>query len=203
MVNNARLILSDYGTHGWGVSSPDLPALISGAASREELTDEFLFTVACEAGLAPHGSITVYVQLVSVIDGEVFCVRATKDYHFNDRAALVFGTASHLASNEDLRKYAIRDSIGDAIFVVCLPGDTLRNAVGSLQAGATVTLAVERQDNVEYLSLIFNGPAGSGTSLSDLGLDMSSTVEELFARLDDDVDIDLSQIDAVRTTVMA
>jgi hypothetical protein len=203
VVSSARLILSDYGTHGWGVSSPDLPALISGAATHEDLSDDFLFQVACEAGLSSSGGIDIYQQLVKVIDGEVFSVRAKQDHYFADRADLVFSTASHLETSEDLRRYAIRDALGDATFVVCLPSDSLLNAAGSLQLGETVTLAVERGDQVEYLSLAFGGdnPMGGGTSLADLGFDMNSTVEEIFARLDDDSD--LSQIDSVRTLVTA
>jgi hypothetical protein len=203
VVNNARLILSDYGTHGWGVSSPDLPALISGAAKREDLSDEFLFDLAHEAGLSKRGSIEVYQQLVAVIDGVVYSVRAKHDHYFNDRADLAFSTAQHLEQSEDLRKYAIRDGAGDATFVVCLPADSLRSAAGSLEIGETVTLAVERGDQVQYVSLAFGGgqPVENGTSLADLGFDMNTTVDQLFARLDDDSD--LSQVDAVRALVTA
>lgn len=205
MVTNARLILSDYGDLGWGVSSPDLPGLLSGAATREDLTDDFLFGLAHEAGLDPSGSLDTFEQLVMTIDDEVYAVRAKQDFYFGDRASLVFKTARHLNEDSDLRVYADKDSLGDAVFMVCLPTDSLLSVTGSIEQGEPVTLVVERRNTIEYLGLRHanvNDEADGRIQLGSLGFTMDSTIEELFARFDNS-DSDLSKMDKARSLVFA
>jgi hypothetical protein len=199
------LILSDFGHLGWGVSSPDLPGLVSGAAKREDLTDEFLFEIAREAGLEPGGSVDTLEQLVLTIDDEVYAVRAKKDFFFSERAALVFRTAKHVHDDEDLRTFVDRDSLGDAVFMVCLPRDSLSSMMSSIESGEPVTLVVERQETVQYLGLQHASPndeSDGRIALASLGFTGDPTIEELFARFDNG-DKDLSRVDQLQTLVFA
>ncbi len=190
MPSEARLILPEYKDFGWGVSSPDHPHLVGGVASPSELTDEYLFGIAKEAGLDEDGSIECYLQLVFVIEDEAYVARGKQDHFIGEREQLVNQIIAHVSSDPELRHYATRDSIGDAVFIACRQQDLIKTASGSLEADEPVTFAVNRHGRIEYLKVTYSpNPQSNAQSLADMGFTLESMIEELFARQNDGADL--------------
>ncbi|CAN5376645.1 hypothetical protein BH09ACT6_BH09ACT6_18300 [soil metagenome] len=188
MISNARLFLSDYGDFGWGVSSPELPALTSGAATLADFSDDFLRKIAVESGLDPQGSFESYVQRVLVIDESAFVVRVKDDHYYIDRLRLTNEITAHLIDDPDLRAFARKDSLGDAVFLACRSADKVILAAQSMERGEPATAAIARDGHIGYLSLVPPTPVGAEEkrSLESVGLSGDSTLGELFKTVDAD-----------------
>jgi len=201
MTKSARIFFSDYGTFGWGVSSPDLPSLVGGASSRDEFSDDAVFDLARAAGLDDGGSVQIYAQMVFECDDQVVVVRACEDYFIGDRARHVVEVRNHVSSDPELRAYAPPSSLGDLVFVAALPGDSIRSVIESLEVGEPTTVAVERAGDLEYLPFVRHQGFGESQFLTERGLTQDSTVDALFATFDED-GTDLSKVDRDRELVV-
>lgn len=199
MTHTARVFFSDYGTFGWGVSSPDLPSLTGGAAKRQEISDEELFSLAVASGLSPNGSVDIYAQMVFEVDGLVFIVRTREDYAMEARTEHLLQVCAHITKDPALREYAPASTIGDVIFVAALPSDSIATVIAAMEDGEPTTVAIGRTDTLEYLTFVRQA-YGSGF-LQSKGLTPASTIGELFAMYDDAGD-DLSEVSPTRELVV-
>ncbi|PZE26241.1 hypothetical protein DEJ02_12280 [Curtobacterium sp. MCLR17_042] len=182
-------VLTDYGQFGWSATSPQLPGLVAGAATMQELSDD-LFTIAVEAGMDPHGSLYEYEQHVIEVDDRVFAVRVKGDYAAHERVDIASDVMEHIASDGGLRAYTTEDDLGDTVIVVALPTDRIADVTASLDDSQPATIAVQlpEEDSISYTGIVRGAPRDThAIPLSDVGLDGQSTVASLFARLSERV----------------
>ncbi|WIB16665.1 hypothetical protein DEJ34_05930 [Curtobacterium sp. MCPF17_050] len=167
------------------MTSPQLPGLIAGAATMQELSDD-LFAIAVEAGMDPHGSLFEYEQHVIEVEDRVFAVRVKGDYSAGERVEIATDVLAHIASDGGLRSYTTEDDLGDTVIVVALPTDRIVDVTASLDDSQPATIAVQlpQEDSISYTGIVRGAPRENHVlRLSDVGLDGGSTVADLFARL--------------------
>ncbi|MDR6574373.1 hypothetical protein J2X60_003032 [Curtobacterium sp. 320] len=184
-VDEVHAVLTEYGQFGWSVNSPQLPGLVAGAATMQELSDD-LFDIAVAAGMDPHGSIFEYEQHVIEVEDRVFAVRVKADYAAHERVEIASDVMEHIASDGGLRAYTTEDDLGDTVIVVALPTDRISDVTSSLDDSQPATIAVQLpgEDSISYTGIVRGKPRDThAIRLSDVGLDDQSTVADLFARL--------------------
>ena len=134
MVAEAQVILTDYGSHGWGVTSPDLPELVAGVDTLAEAREQ-AFELARFGGLDDGGSIVLHIQAPVIVDGEIFLVRARDDARLHERGNVAALVSRMVQGEAELREYADADAIGDHLIVATLPSDRLSSFLGALEPG--------------------------------------------------------------------
>lgn len=181
MVDNAQMIITNWGDgFACSVASPQLPGIV--AAYDDHPDNLELFRLAVDAGLDPEGYIDVHVQQALDIDGKQFFIRARHDHAGLVRADLASQIAGELLKDAELRNYVDTDSFDDAVIVAALPGDRIHGVMAGADGKEPLTIAMRTPDgSIHYVGMLSATGAATGRRLSDLGLDMSSTVGAIFA----------------------
>lgn len=183
MVNNAQMIITTWGgDFACSVASPQLPGIV--AAYDEHPSALELFQLAVAAGLAPDGTVDVHIQASLEVDEKQFFVRSRHDHRAADRARLAAQIEEELRRDPDLRAYADEDKYGDAVVVATLASDRIVNVIVGAEPGQPLTLGMRSSEgSVHYIGMLASESGSQGRRLSDLGLDVSSTVGQMFERL--------------------
>lgn len=184
-VDEVHAVLTDYGQFGWGLTSPQLPGLVGGAATLEELDDN-LFETLVGAGMdRKNGSVYEYEQRVFEIDDDVFIVRVKRDGIEQERKRVAMDAVRHLEEYSDLRGNAAKNDLDDAIVIATVGNDRVSDVLKSLRVGEPATLAMDDpespREHTVYTGVINGGtrPEGALTG-ADLGLGADATVRDLF-----------------------
>lgn len=183
MVNNAQMIITTWGDDfACSVSSPQLPGIV--AAYDEHPSPVELFQLAVAAGLAPDGNVDVHIQVALEVDGKQFFVRCRHDHRADERGRLATQIEEELRQESELREYADEDKYGDAVVVATLASDRIVNVIVGAEVDQPLTIGMRSSGGaMHYIGMIAGDSGSQGRRLSDLGLDVSSTVGQMFAKL--------------------
>lgn len=183
-VNEADIYISDYAEHGFGISSPQLPALVGGAAAKKDL-EEDLFEIAVAAGLSRSGSLFTHYQRVLTVGDSVFVVRVRQDGMATERSEVAQTIDDSIHEDEHLRAYAVPDSLGDTIFVAALGRERVKAVLASLDPTEPATLAIRNESTgkTDCLAIIREpkNDAERERTIEKLGLRADANLDDLVA----------------------
>lgn len=178
MVAEAQVILTDYGSHGWGVTSPDLPELVAGVDTLSEAREQ-AFELARFGGLDDGGAIDLHIQAPLIVEGEVFLVRARDDARLRERGHIAKLVSQMVQAEAELRAYADADPIGDRLIVAALPSDRLHSFLAALEPEQPVTVMFPSDEGALSAIGILSKWEPDALTLGEAGLDAESTVADL------------------------
>ncbi|GAB3557808.1 hypothetical protein GCM10027405_03250 [Arthrobacter alkaliphilus] len=183
MVNNAQMIVTTWGDgFACSVSSPQLPGIVAAYDERPHAGD--LFTLAVAAGLSPDGDIDVHLQRAIEIDSKQFFVRARQDFRGEERGRLATRICDELDQDPNLREYADADRYDDALIIATLSSDLIESVMSGVEEHQPLTIGMESSDgSAHYIGVVTSNGSTPGPRLSDLGLDSSSTIGQMFEKL--------------------
>lgn len=182
-MDNAQMIITEWGDDlACSVASPQLPGIVAAYDAHPSALE--LFKLAVSAGLSPDGDIDVHIQSAQEVDGKQFFVRSRHDHRGEERGYVASRICHELAEDQGLRDYADADRYDEALIVATLPTDLIRSVMAGVDAGQPLTIGTIHEDALQYIGLL--STSQNGRTLSDLGLDDSSTVGCLFERLSED-----------------
>lgn len=126
------MVLTWHGEHGVGISSPQLPGLIAGEPSLEDISHELLWELAHDVHGDELTGVTAHMQRLLELDGQIFALRWKHDYATVARVELVMSIESELTRNPDFRAGWPASELGDVVLSIALPNDTLGPMRGAL-----------------------------------------------------------------------
>lgn len=154
MVASANMILTQYEGFGWGITSPELPGLVGGRDSLEELQRDAL-DIAKFAGLDDDGQINIWFQSALEVEGSYFFVRVKNDYYLDQRAQIAENTEHDLAVSAGCRNYVGKDSLGDAVVIVGLPHETVNYLTETIEPNTPTAIATSLSgEDVVFVNVI-------------------------------------------------
>jgi hypothetical protein len=182
VVSKADIYVTDYGVYGFGISSPQLPGLVGGAATFQEIEKD-LMGIAVGAGLKHGGSLVIHFQSIVLIDDDTFVVRMKNDFNVDRRLEVGREIEGALHTDPNLRGYATADSTGDFVFVAALGRDRLYPTLNSMDPTEPVTLAVKNETTgqIDCIGLLRRAPENSHAlrTLQGLGLPQDATCDDM------------------------
>ncbi|WP_432112205.1 hypothetical protein [Streptomyces sp. YPW6] len=200
-----HVLLTDYGQYGWGVSSPQLPELIGGRDSYEDLRRD-LAEILEFGGLDASASVVIHRQKYVVAPGgdETFVIRIANDEREFDR----FEAGMRLTGvlNDPRQRSQIlagpKTPSGEQIFICGTPTDTLGWLTEQLLPGEFASVISSVADEMfggkpirECIIGHAVEPADKGwMTLSEAGLTAETTLAELSVAQDSGR---LSQLEAL------
>lgn len=122
-----HVMLTDYGQFGWGISSPQLPELIGGRDTREELTKDLEGLIVFGGGAADAPRLIHLQRHIMLENGDELVIRVAQDDSAVERARVALGLTSALSLTGQVTAMlnVPRRPTGEALFVCALPSDTL------------------------------------------------------------------------------
>ena len=184
MVSNAQMVITTWGDDfACSVASPQLPGIVAAYDSHPTALE--LFNLALAAGLSPDGSVDVHVQKAFEVDGKQFFVRSRHDHWGDERAQLATQIAEELQRDSGLRDYADADRYDDVVVVATLAADRIHDVLVGAEDGQPLTIGMlgSAGDLIHYIGMLSSSGAAEGRRLSDLGLDIWSTIGQMFQTL--------------------
>ena len=181
MVSNAQMIITTWGDDfACSVTSPQLPGIV--AAYDKHPSPLELFNLAVTAGLSPDGSVDVHLQIAMEIEGKQFFVRSRHDHKADERGQLAMQIADELQHDPNLRAYADADRYDDVAVVATLAADRIYDVLIGAEDGQPLTIGMRggAGGSMHYIGMLSSNGAAEGRRLSDLGLDTSSSVGQMF-----------------------
>lgn len=122
-----HVMLTDYGQFGWGISSPQLPELIGGRETYQELVKDLDELIVFGGGSVDAPRL-VHVQTHRMLEnGDELVVRVALDAHDKERLTVAARLNSALGLTGQVTNMlnVPRRPTGEALFVCALPSDTL------------------------------------------------------------------------------
>ncbi|MFJ7344678.1 hypothetical protein ACIQU3_30890 [Streptomyces sp. NPDC101110] len=191
-----HVLLTDYGQYGWGITSPQLPELIGGRDSYQEIRDDLKDIVAF--GGAPEGAqVVVHRQMYVVVPGsdEACIVRFANDEYEFDRfeAGMRLTGVLKDAGQRAQIMAGPKLATGERLFICAVPSDTVRWLSEQLLPGEVASLVTSFAD--EWLGggkpiiempfgYALKRSDGDWSSLSDAGLTEDSTLADMLMARD-------------------
>lgn len=186
-MREVHVIYTDFGEHGWGIGSPQIPNLVGGRPTiRQALADTPEILEWC--GFAPgtyelHEHEEKYVVAPS---GEEFLVRfAVEGTDERDPAVeRVLYSVEHGENLDDLARMPTLTT-GEHVVIAVLASDRLGWILDQLGPQEGAYLQYYAGDDAMYGIPLYDSDldTGRGTSLEKLGLDRESTVRETIDRI--------------------
>lgn len=166
------------------MSSPDLPGLVGGFATRAEVADtDAVLEMAVAAGMSPHASHRLYFGEVFNAGDMIVTARFEDDARRQERVAALDDLIGQLEAAPEFVNGLLTDELGDVTIIVCLPGDSLRKATRPFVAEQTTFLALVLADGEIVLSPALvdrSATPGDEEYFQRLGLSVDSTVLDLY-----------------------
>ncbi|MEV2279344.1 hypothetical protein AB0I72_27585 [Nocardiopsis sp. NPDC049922] len=179
-------ILTEYPGYGWSIESPQLPELVGGRDTREEL--EVDLTSLLKFGGAQDPFVpAVHWQKYLIQDEEAeVAIRVRRDQHVTDRMQVARRIGAALKHPDQRRSMSNlpQRSTGEVLFVCSVAQDRLDTLARQLDPrGDTFMIAVAVADNMLYTTALSNRGNGQRRSgwvrIADLGWDENTTVGDL------------------------
>jgi hypothetical protein len=164
------------------VSSPQVPGLVGGSNSDEELNSD-LPGLLRFAGVDTDGlSVRFHQEVVMPTpNGDLVC-RVTRDGHFNERCEVAERIRQALtvkAQRDDMFDVP-RTPTGEVLYICTVPTDTIRWCAEQLHpAGEGATVAACVADEMVWATYISNGLDPGGHPLEYFGFSLDTTVSEM------------------------
>jgi hypothetical protein len=183
VVDNAQMVITNWGDDfACSVASPQLPGIVAAYDDPPDAAE--LFRLAVDAGLDPAGSIDLHIQQAIEVEGRQFFVRSRHDHRIDERGDLAAQVAKELAHDQGLRDYIDADRFDDAVVVATLSQDRIHDVMVGADDNGPLTIGMKTSDgSIHYIGMRNATSASPGRRLSDIGLDASSTIGEIFAAL--------------------
>lgn len=183
-----HVLLTDYDRFGWGISSPQLPELIGGRDTYEELVAD-LNQLLEFGGAKPDAPRVIHHQkYIELANGDELMVRMAQDGKAEDRLrvgmhlATAMGVAAQLT---DMLK-APRRPTGEVLFICVEPDDTLGWVSTQLNQQDAGCLVLQRDaDKLHTLFIAHGKTSTDGWDRAEhVGWAPDTTVLELFEAQD-------------------
>lgn len=178
-MSDVHVVYTHYGSHGWGISSPQAPELVGGAKVLEGLRQETPRILRL-ANLNAENPTFHIEHHVTAPSGTEYLIRAALDT-LRDRESLmdrlVVGTELGITLEEDRERMATLPT-GEHLVLCTLPDDTLGWVKAQLAPGEGIYIAHLAEDDVLYGIPLHGDGSGRGTDLDNLNLTDESTIRE-------------------------
>ncbi|NYH52788.1 hypothetical protein HNR06_002377 [Nocardiopsis arvandica] len=179
-------ILTEYPGYGWGVESPQLPELVGGRDTWEELESD-LHSILEFGGAPPDFVSAIHLQKwLLQNEGPEIAIRCRRDSHFHSRMEVVKRLAAAVADENQLRQISVdlpRRPTGEILFVCSVVEDRLDTVFQQLDPrGDALTIAVSVADRMVFTTPVSNSGEGDRpgwSRVSEIGWDENTTVGEL------------------------
>lgn len=148
-------ILTRYaGGTGFSVSSPQLPELVAGFDTDEELEDELL-SVLSFGGAPQEYQLVKHYQEYSSNEGREWFVRMAHDSRLKDRVTTLHSFSSLIRVTPDPLDRATKSTTGEATFVIALLDDTVGWLAEQMaQHGCALTVVVRGREGLTTFDLL-------------------------------------------------
>lgn len=178
MANHAHVVLTDHGTFGWGITSPQLPELVGGYNSYAELQDA-LPRLLTFGGLELEGRAERHIQRYLEVSNREVALRVAQDARVAERAEAAGEVSRRLHGPVDFPMDAVTTRAGDVLILACVPSDSLRWVLE--QAGDQPVGIAFLDQGALHLFFAQNSDrdSGLGPSLFELGETLDSTVGQV------------------------
>jgi len=178
VVEHAHVVLTDYGQLGWGLTSPQLPHLVGGCQTYEEL-DRQLPSIVVAAGLdSERGRIDCHLQrFVEVGDLQVGVRVAQVPERRQTAQDLIQALTDEPTTTKDWQP----GRSGDVLVVACVATDSMRwvlEQAGDQPVG--IAFRVSADLLATFWAQATERESGLGPSLAELGQSVESTVQDVF-----------------------
>lgn len=177
-------IATDESPHGFSVTSPQLPGLVYGRPTQQELEADYQSALRY-AGVS-EGKVQGHFQRRGVtVGGHEYQVRWAQDEHIQARIEGVHRVLVALgngADGDEMAAEQVADAAGVVTFVSCLASDTLGWLADQLDPrGDSLTAAVAVAEQFVYCVNIATGAVDAEglPSLAELGWEYDMTFGEL------------------------
>ena len=186
-MRDVHVIYTDFGEHGWGISSPQVPHLVGGRRTVREAMDD-------TPGILdwcgfPEGTYTLHrheEKYVVSPGGDEFLLRFAEEGSDGREPAIgrVLYSVSHGEHMEDLPRMPSFET-GEHLVIAVLAEDRLGWVLDQLGEKEGAYLQFYAGQDAMYGVPMYDTDlqAGRGTSLEKLGLTRESSVREMLDRI--------------------
>lgn len=175
-----HVILTRYPSGGFGVSSPQLPELVAGFDTEQELEDELL-SILTFGGAPKEYQLEKHYQEYSTSAGREWFVRTAHDLKLKDRATTLRSFVSLIHITPDPIDRATKSTTGEATFVIAVPDDTVGWLAEQLTFGCALTVVVRDGRSLTTFDLLTDDLTGG---LPTIKADPERTVGEILAMVE-------------------
>ncbi|GAA1332377.1 hypothetical protein [Saccharothrix algeriensis] len=185
-----HVLLTDYGQFGWGISSPQLPELIGGRESYEELVAD-LDKLLAFGGATDGNPRLLHLQKHRVLmSGDEFLIRIARDSKFDARwtAGQQLTAALNIADQLTPLLSVPRRPTGEALFICAEPTDTVGWIVRQLDKNDAACVVISASSEMIRTQFFGTGSVEGDDSpwatLSELGWTEETTLSEIIRQQD-------------------
>ena len=175
-------IMTRYsGGMGFSVSSPQLPELVAGFETDEELENELL-SVLSFGGAPKEYTLVKHYQEYSSNEGREWYVRTAHDVKLKERVATLHAFSSLIRLTPEPLDRATKSTTGEATFVIALLDDKFGWLSEQLSKhGSALTIVVRSGEGLTTFDLLSDDMT---VGFPVIKVDPERTVEEILASLE-------------------
>ena len=188
--DTVHVLLTDYGQFGWGISSPQMPELIGGRDSYEELVAD-LEQLLAFGGASEQAPRLLHLQKHRMLmNGDEFIIRVARDEKFEARwhVGQQLTAALNIAGQLHAMLSVPRRPTGELLFICAEPSDTVGWIVEQLNDHDAACVVVGVASELIRTQFFGSGPSDSADEpwvrLADMGWSDRTTLSEIIRQQD-------------------